>query len=207
MFLSHKEEPELQEIEIKDEAAAELKRRLFAEKVKLSEERSELDRVRERLEEEEKKLSEEKRQLSRETMIMSSRIKALQESAEYERKRLKEDKRMLDRRRKIIEHVYQMLESDKEQIRLKYADIDRQKELLRQMREEAVHQSSGSRDAYKEGVFFRGVNSAVALRKRYKDLCRIYHPDNMCGDKEIIIKIKEEYESLCDIFGLSSKRA
>lgn len=29
-------------------------------------------------------------------------------------------------------------------------------------------------------TFFRGVGSELALKKRYKDLLKIYHPDNLC---------------------------
>ena len=40
------------------------------------------------------------------------------------------------------------------------------------------------------------MNSQAALKKRHKELMKIYHPDNSCGDQEILIKINEEYEEL-----------
>ena len=43
---------------------------------------------------------------------------------------------------------------------------------------------------------FRGVKNPLALKKRYKDLIKIFHPDNVAGDKEMIQKINREYESL-----------
>ena len=43
----------------------------------------------------------------------------------------------------------------------------------------------------------------VALKKRYKDLMKIYHPDNICGDQEILIKINEEYEELKSRFAFA----
>ena len=45
-------------------------------------------------------------------------------------------------------------------------------------------------------VFFRGVRNPLALKKRYKDLIKIFHPDNVAGDKDIIQRINKEYESL-----------
>jgi curved DNA-binding protein CbpA len=45
-------------------------------------------------------------------------------------------------------------------------------------------------------VFFKGVNDTESLRKRYKALQKIYHPDNMHGDSALITAINEEYEKL-----------
>lgn len=45
-------------------------------------------------------------------------------------------------------------------------------------------------------LFFKGVASPQALRKRYKDLIKIYHPDAECGDKQIVQEINREYASL-----------
>ena len=46
------------------------------------------------------------------------------------------------------------------------------------------------------GVFFAGVGNQLALKKRYKDLLKIYHPDNLAGDKEMMQQISREYERL-----------
>ena len=43
-------------------------------------------------------------------------------------------------------------------------------------------------------VLFRGVSNPLALRKRYKDLLKIFHPDNLCGDAELVQMINREYE-------------
>ena len=40
------------------------------------------------------------------------------------------------------------------------------------------------------------MKSPLALKKRYKDLIKIFHPDNVAGDKEIIQRINREYETL-----------
>ncbi|MDO4965476.1 MAG: molecular chaperone DnaJ [Lachnospiraceae bacterium] len=45
-------------------------------------------------------------------------------------------------------------------------------------------------------LFFKGVASPQALRKRYKDLIKIYHPDAECGDKQIVQEINREYANL-----------
>lgn len=45
-------------------------------------------------------------------------------------------------------------------------------------------------------MFFKGVASPQALRKRYKDLIKIYHPDSEFGDNQTVQEINREYDSL-----------
>lgn len=50
-----------------------------------------------------------------------------------------------------------------------------------------------------EGVssgFFAGCDSLQKLEKRYKALCKTYHPDSEAGDEETFKKMQEEYEEL-----------
>ena len=47
-------------------------------------------------------------------------------------------------------------------------------------------------------MFFAGVSSELALKKRYKDLIKIYHPDNISGDTNTIQEINREYDELKD---------
>ena len=51
-------------------------------------------------------------------------------------------------------------------------------------------------------VFFSGVNNMRSLKKRYKDLIKIFHPDNAEGDTDVIQKINEEYEVLRKRIGM-----
>ena len=44
--------------------------------------------------------------------------------------------------------------------------------------------------------YFAGVNDMRSLKKRYRDLLKIYHPDNQNGDSSVSKQIQEEYESL-----------
>ncbi|SDB29991.1 hypothetical protein SAMN02910298_01474 [Pseudobutyrivibrio sp. YE44] len=45
-------------------------------------------------------------------------------------------------------------------------------------------------------LFFSGVSTQKALKKRYKDLIKIYHPDSESGDTATIAEINREYEDL-----------
>lgn len=44
--------------------------------------------------------------------------------------------------------------------------------------------------------FFAGCSTAEKLEKRYKALCKTYHPDGESGDEETFKQMKEEYEQL-----------
>ncbi len=45
--------------------------------------------------------------------------------------------------------------------------------------------------------FFCGIhNDESSLKKRYKDLLKIYHPDNPDGDNDMVQEINREYDKL-----------
>ena len=46
-----------------------------------------------------------------------------------------------------------------------------------------------------DSEFFKGVKNVDELKKRYRDLLKIYHPDNNAGDSDVTRRIKEEYEA------------
>ena len=52
----------------------------------------------------------------------------------------------------------------------------------------------------KGDMFFSGVGSEKSLKKRYKDLIKIYHPDNLDGDKDTIQEINSQYHKLCAVY-------
>lgn len=45
-------------------------------------------------------------------------------------------------------------------------------------------------------MFFSGVTNSSELKKRYKDLIKIYHPDGVAGDTATVAEINREYENL-----------
>ena len=56
-------------------------------------------------------------------------------------------------------------------------------------------------------VFFQGVHNPLSLKKRYKDLIKIFHPDNVAGDKDVIQRINKEYERLREKYEKEFKHA
>jgi len=47
-----------------------------------------------------------------------------------------------------------------------------------------------------DSVYFSGCNSLDKLEKRYKSLCKAYHPDTEGGDTETFQRMQEEYLSM-----------
>lgn len=45
-------------------------------------------------------------------------------------------------------------------------------------------------------IFYKGVDDISSLKKRYKELLKIYHPDNTNGDNSILQEIINEYDKL-----------
>ena len=179
------------------EELEQLKHSLFMENVRLTSEKSQLQSDYEDIYRRRRELISEKHQLDHERKQLTLEISKLKEQVEYERKRLKDDEKLFDKKQKVIERAYELLDKDKKNISEEYEKVERLKSDLRRMRAQA------SKEVYVTGLFFRGVNNMVALKKRYKDLLKIYHPDNICGDNEILLKINKEYEELRSKFDIS----
>lgn len=135
-------------------------------------------------------------------------------------KKLEQDRKIVEDERNLIEIQKGMLERQQSKNMLLSKQLQNQKNLFdsqwqileketRQLaidkqrfeREKLVYKDSIYREArrglsYEENVkiFFKGVADSASLRKRYKELMKIFHPDNIHGDTELIKAIGEEYE-------------
>lgn len=158
-----------------EEALNELKAWLFRENIRLSLERKNLEELFE-------KFLQEKKQFQ-------SEMHLLNQSVLLERKRLKDESSFFDKKMEILQNGFRALEFDRKQL---------ERERLRFETEKSVHEEhyeyAGSK--VRAHVFFKGVTSQLALKKRYKDLMKIFHPDNLCGDNETVLAIGREYEKL-----------
>lgn len=50
-------------------------------------------------------------------------------------------------------------------------------------------------------AFFMDCKDQGSVKRRYRDLCRVYHPDNGNGSPEVFNRITEEYERLMAQYG------
>ena len=88
----------------------------------------------------------------------------------------------------ILQDGFRQLEEDRKKF-----EQERQT-LLKEARErQSVEQEPGEGSFTAVQLLFRGVNNPLALRKRYRDLIKIFHPDNLFGDGELAGQINKEY--------------
>ncbi len=114
--------------------------------------------------------------------------------------RINEAKEALNRERSFMERERALLEKQLEILKdelFKLADEKRaleiEKKNIQNMRARAEKVNFNPKNGT---MFFNGVRSELALRKRYKDLIKIYHPDNLNGDTDTIQCINKEFDSL-----------
>lgn len=149
---------------------------LFQENIRLENERRELEQSKEKFLDERVRLRNELDELNRRTLL--------------ERKRLKEETLFFDKKMAILQDGFRKLDEDRQV-------LERQKKAMAQERIRNSRFYLEGRDGtiMEETVrmLFRGTDNFLALRKRYRDLVKVFHPDNMFGDEELVQMINREY--------------
>ncbi len=152
----------------------ELKAWLFQENVRLQAKQGDLKRREDKLREEEAQLKSE--------------IKQAEHRLALERKRLKQDEDFFEKKMDILKNGFVQLDLDRSKL---------EKEKLLFEAEKTAHMGfTGREKGGLAGILFQGVNNRLALKKRYKDLIKIFHPDNMAGDHEMVLAVNKIYEEL-----------
>ena len=133
------------------------------------------------LRKEQRKLEEDRRNFELEKKDFYFRKK-------MEEKRLTEEKRLFQMKWKILEEELQQLSREKQ-------EVAKEKEWYYQRadRGRSYTVTGSEQDA---DMFFSGVDSELALKKRYKELIKIYHPDNLSGDTGTLQMINKTYDML-----------
>ncbi|MGN0278368.1 MAG: hypothetical protein ACI4C4_03335 [Lachnospiraceae bacterium] len=157
-----------------EEDLQELKAWLFQENIRLATAQKELEGQQE-------KFLKEKIQFQDEMKLLNHKISS-------ERQRLKEDNQFFAKKMEILQNGFQQLDIDRRRLDKEWARLSAEKELL--------SERSSYENSLDVSIFFQGVKNPLALKKRYKDLIKIFHPDNLAGDKDIIQRINREYENL-----------
>lgn len=159
-----------------EEELESLKVWLFRENIRIQSEKKEIDALY-------RKFESEKKQFQSEMKLLNRRIQT-------EKKRLSQDEEFFEKKRQLLESAFRQLDLDRKK-------LEQEKQILennrRYMESNGYYSVSASGSAI---PFFNGVSSSAALRKRYKDLMKIFHPDNAGGDKNTVQLISQEYSCL-----------
>lgn len=145
---------------------------LFQENIRLQNEWKELASARERF-------MDEQMRVSRELYEQNQRVM-------QDQRRLKEETLFFEKKMAILIDGFRQLDEDRRAFENKRKELDERTSLS---------QESYGGPLVEESVrlLFRGANNQMALRKRYKDLVKIFHPDNLFGDAELAQNINKEY--------------
>ena len=144
-----------------------------------------------RLENQESALSEQYEGLYRDEMAFKERMDAAEKKLETATRKLNNEKALFDQRLRILNNGFDQLNSDKKKLESEFIRLEREKAYQREDEYEAID------------MLFRGVNSPLTLKKRYKDLMKMFHPDNVSGDSYMVQLINEEYRVRCSRYDMS----
>lgn len=157
---------------------------MFQEQVRIQAKRDELQDL-------SRELQNLKRTLERERNALDLKEKTI-------KKRFDDNEVFIAKKKKIIEDAYQQLALDRKALECERLNFEHEKGKYKRQRMSGARSSSSQFEAgaYDGTCFFRGVDNELALRKRYKELLKIFHPDNKCGDTKTLLLIQTEYESI-----------
>ena len=116
------------------------------------------------------------------------------EEEEYRRERL-------ERRRHMREEYDYRDEDYEDYIEDNDYGYDREDE-YDEIEDHAGYEYYEEEDRYEEGNsenaagFFADCKTPASIKRRYHDLCKVYHPDSGNGSSEIFYRIKDEYDRL-----------
>lgn len=110
---------------------------------------------------------------------------------ENERRRLKDETLFFSRKMEILQAGFQQLDADRRHFEKERELFWKERAMLR---DNLPRYERGQLSSDIASVLFRSTDNLLTIRKRYKDLMKIFHPDNLCGDAELVQLINQEYE-------------
>lgn len=159
---------------------------------RIQEEKAEQEKVLEEIKAEKAEQQKVYEKFISEKTAFNEDMKTLNAKVLAERKRLKEETMFFDKKMQILQNGFMQLDLDRKKLERERAELEAK----------TVRASEDTRvgGVFNASQFFIGVNSTLTARKRYKDLLKIFHPDNLCGDETIVKAINDEYSKLRDNF-------
>ena len=160
-----------------------LKRWLFRENIRLRGERLELKEQRAQLEEE------------RRTQEADQRM-YLNHIAQ-ERKQIHKDEEMVAEKLEIIKRGFAELDADRRALKEREQQLAAREAIV----DTKLKYSYTADNPEVTDALFLGVTSYLTLKKRYKDLMKMYHPDSMGGSTDMVFAINRTYDKLLKQYG------
>lgn len=157
-----------------------------------------------RLDSEKQKLASEKEELKKlQDSFMKDRVSLRDELNELnrrttqERQRLRQENLFFDKKMDILKDGFRALEEDRRKFEREKEEFESGRRIS--MSEFRSPDLSGLTESDFDAiacVLFSDITSPGMLRKRYKDLVKIFHPDNPGGDERLSSAINKYYNQL-----------
>ncbi len=139
-----------------------------------------------RLQNEQKELAASKDKFLKDRIMLRNELDELNHRIAQERKRLKEENLFFDKKMEILKDGFRKLEEDRKL-------LEREKRYLAEEKRTSQARGYSALDESAVTALFRNANNPLTLRKRYRDLVKIFHPDNLAGDAELMQTINREF--------------
>ena len=134
-------------------------------------------------------LVEERKEFEQQKREFEHERNAFMRHVESQNKHIEQQKYLFETKFRILEEEMMKVAEEKAEIEKKKAFYDMVDKFNAKSQERLPDYQLGE-------IFFRGVESQQSLKKRYKALVKIYHPDNIGGDDSLVTEINKEYEHL-----------
>lgn len=140
-------------------------------------------------------MEEELNEIQRQRQELKHEREEFKRKIELEERRIQQQDQLFEMKFKILEEELIKLAEEREKF-----------ERMKQFHEKVkIFEAQSEKPVEREGsvvrgeMFFIGVGNKKSLKKRYKDLIKIYHPDNADGDNNTIQEINREYDHLIKV--------
>ena len=140
-----------------------------------------------RLKDERKELLDERRKLKRDQIELEKQLSEYAIKKQLDEKMMTSQKELFQKKFKILEMELQKLAEEK-------ARLEREKNFYKAVNENLEREKS--KDPGEVRMLFRGIDNLDDLKKRHRELIKIFHPDNVNGDTSVIQEINRQFDEL-----------
>lgn len=130
------------------------------------------------------------------------RIKNESQDLEVKKRMVKMEEELVEKKLEAIKRGFDELERDRKALNARESALRSKETKIKES-----YSASYSVDADEvEDVLFRGADNILLLKMRYKNLMKIYHPDCVGGDTEMVQAINRAYDRQLKKYGGYDKR-
>ena len=167
-----------------DEALKEIKLWLFKESIRLRDEQHQLEMDRRDFLNERENTREENRRY--------------EEHLATRTRQLSREEDLIAQKHEVIKRGFEELDRDRQALNAREVTLRAREAQL----EERIAYTPDSSEV--NDVLFRGADNILLIKKRYKDLMKMFHPDCLGGDTEMVKSLNRTYDRIlkeCDSYG------